>query len=77
MHALKLPREMEGEAASERVREALSEITMSHEESNQGSYNFSFYCDDELFKKAQEKAKARRVSLSYWVSELLSEGVKG
>ena len=76
MHALKLPVEMEGETPSERVREALAEIAMSRAKENQGSYHFAFYCDDALFEKAQAKAKARRVSLSYWVSELLSEGSK-
>lgn len=76
MHALKLPVKMEGETPSEKVREALTEIAMSHAKENQGSYHFAFYCDDALFEKAQAKAKARRVSLSYWVSELLSEGSK-
>ena len=76
MHALKLPIEMEGETPSQRVREALAEIAMSQTEDGKGSYHFAFYCDDALFEKAQQKAKARRVSLSYWVSELLSEGSK-
>ena len=76
IHALKLPVEMEGEAPSKRVREALTEIAGSQTGENKGSYHFAFYCDDALFEKAQEKAKARRVSLSYWVSELLSEGFK-
>lgn len=76
MHALKLPREMEGETPSNRVREALTEIAKSPTGEGKGSYHFAFYCDDALFEKAQAKAKARRVSLSYWVSELLSEGSK-
>ena len=76
MHALKLPVEMEGQAPSERVRGALAKIAMSQTGDAKGSYHFAFYCDDALFEKAQAKAKARRVSLSYWVSELLSEDAK-
>ena len=69
--AIKLPSSAKGSVTAEDVRGALERIAETEKE-REGSYHFTFSCPEGLFEKAQRNAKARRVSLSYWVSELLS-----